>query len=298
MHESFPNPNVSTPSPSGRYFHRTALARRDMFVWAAAIMLSNQLLSTITGSSSPADTSLLAISKPLADLIAIGIFPFMAWYAIFRLLAGSDPTPPGTWRDFLLTALPCLLLFLPISRIWVVASVIGTYLLVCGSGDRNLRAAGVVLAALSVQQFWAYFFFDIFGSQLLRIETAAVGMMLHATRPGTVWYDNVITAPNGYGIVVYGGCSSFQNLCLAFLCWTTLMSLRRYSPQVRDLVKGILIGGTVILLNLGRLYLMAWNFDLYHYWHDGAGSQIFEIGTSLIVLFLILHWTKPHGEVK
>jgi hypothetical protein len=267
--------------------HRVALARRDIFYWATLILLCNQLLGVITSLPS------LSMAKVFTNLAEVGIFQYMAWYAIFRLLSMSDPTPSGEWRDFLVAAIFCLLLFLPTSRfIWIAATGIASYLWVFVSGDRNMRAAGIVLAALAVQQFWGHIFFSLVAFPLLRAETAMIGTMLEVTRPGTVWQDNVITGPSGYGIIIYTGCSSFHNLSLAFLCWVTLTRLRMIAWRGRDFRNGILVGVVMLLLNLARIYMMGLNYDLYYFWHEGMGADIFAIGASLIIISLTLYLTR------
>jgi hypothetical protein len=285
---TFLDPSIRLPDPAAGILHRPSLARRDIFLWAAIILFSNHLLSAATASSP------VAIWKALADLAAVGIFPYMAWYAVFRLVATSDPAPSAGWRDLVVSILLCLLVFLPTSRmIWVAALGIGAYLIVFGSGDRQLRAAGFVLGALAVQQFWGHVFFDLIASPLLRAETAVVGTVLEITHPGTVWHDNVVTRPNGYGVILFGDCSSFHNLSLALLCWTTLTSLRQRHWQARALFGAVLVGGVMVSLNFIRIYLMALNINYYHYWHDEAGAEIFGVGASLAVLILSLYCTRP-----
>jgi hypothetical protein len=137
--------------------------------------------------------------------------------------------------------------------------------------------------------------FNLVAFPLFRAETAAVGTMLEAMRPGTVWQDNVITGPSGYGIVIHSACSSFHNLSLAMLCWLTVSKLRHQHWQIRDFLIGGMVGGTMIFLNLGRLYLMAWDINLFHYWHDGMRAQIFAISASLAVLLISLYGS---GSVK
>jgi hypothetical protein len=129
-----------------------------------------------------------------------------------------------------------------------------------------MRAAGIVLAALSVQEFWGHVFFNLVALPLPRAETAVVGMMLETARAGTVWQDNVITGPNGFGIMIYTGCSSFYNPSLAMLCWFTVSRFRNQNWQIRDFMVGSVVGGTIILLNIARLFLMTWDIDLFHYW--------------------------------
>jgi hypothetical protein len=49
----------------------------------------------------------------------------------------------------------------------------------------------------------------------------------------------------------------------------------------------------MILFNVARLCLMGWNVDLFHYWHDGIGAEIFAIGASLTILSISLYGASP-----
>jgi hypothetical protein len=40
---------------------------------------------------------------------------------------------------------------------------------------------------------------------------------------------------------------------------------------------------------------MAWNNDLFHYWHDGLGAEIFAIGASLMILSISLYGAGPRS---
>lgn len=268
--------------------HERALPRRNIFIWAVVILFLNQLYGAI--KEMPA-ASLEAL---VTDLCAVGIFQYMAWYVIFRLLSSSDRAPAARSRDFLVIAALCLPVFLPTTRmIWVAATGIALYLWLSSAGDLKLRAAGIVLAALAVQELWGHLLFQLISFPLLRAETAVVGTMLEAARPGTVWQDNAIMGPSGYGIVIIGNCSSFHNLSLAMLCWLTVSRLWNQSWRVRDFVIGGAIGVTMILFNVARLCVMGWNINLYHFWHDGIGAQIFAIGASLTILLISLYGARP-----
>jgi len=239
----------------------------------------------------------ISFAQLVSILQSVGIFQYLAWYVILRLLGSSDPIPVARWRDFLITAALCLLVFLPTSRmIWVAATGLAVYLWIFNLRDLKLRSAGIVLAALSLQQLWGHIFFDLVAMPLLRAETAVLGTMLEVSRAGTVWQDNLIIGPSGHGIVMYPGCSSFHNLSLALLCWVTLTRLRHQNWRRRDLVPGGVIVGTMILLNLARLYLMALDTDSYHYWHDGIGAEIFGVGASVTILLLGLWGARAAKE--
>lgn len=264
------------------------LQRREIFIWAVAILLLNQLLYQIKEDWSA------SLERLVYDLGAIGAFQLMAWYVVFGLLHESDPVSVARWRDLLATAALCLLLFIPMSpAIWVAALGIAIYLFLFNNGDPRLRAAATVLAGLAVQQYWGHIFFNLVAFPLLRAETAAVGTILAAVRPGTLWQENMITGPDGFGIVVYGPCSSFHNVSLAILCWLTVSRWRHLNQWRCDLVMLSVVAGAMILLNLLRLCLMAWNRDLYDYWHVGPGGDIFAIAASIVILSIALYGSRP-----
>jgi exosortase/archaeosortase family protein len=264
------------------------LPRRDLFLWVCAIILMNQLFATIGQASSASP------GQVLSDLAAVSFFQIMAWYAIFRLLASSEPMQAAQMRDILIALALCLPLFLPTTRtIKILALGVAIFFWARGRGDPKLRAAGVVLAGLTIQQYWGRIVFDLFALPLLRAETAVVGTLVQAARAGTVWQDNIITGPSGFGIIVYSGCSSFHNLSLAMLCWLTVSKLRNQDWRRRDFVTGGVIGVAMIACNVMRLCLMASSPDLYEYWHDELGAQIFAVGASVMVFMLSLYGSRP-----
>jgi exosortase/archaeosortase family protein len=263
------------------------LPHRDLFLWVCVIIVLNQLFATVNQLPSAPP------GQALSDLAAVSVFQIMAWYAIFRLLASSDPRQVANMRDILIALALCLPLFLPTTRtIKVLALGAAIFLWIRGRGDPKLRSAGVVLGALTIQEYWGHIIFDLFALPLLRAETAVVGTLVQAAQAGTVWQGNVITGPSGFGIIVYSGCSSFHNLSLAMLCWLTVSRLRNQDWRSRDLLVGCVIGATMIACNVMRLCLMAWSADLYEYWHNGLGAQIFAVGASVLVLLLSLYGSR------
>lgn len=260
-----------------------AAARRDVFIWAAVILFLNYLFGTL--KEMPA----ASLAELLTNFGAIGIFQYLAWYVIFRLLLASDRAPAAHPRDFLVVAALCLPVFLPTSKtVWIAATGIAIYLSLFNAGDLKLRAAGIVLAALAVQELWGHILFNLITMPLLRAETAVVGMLMEAIRPGTAWHDNMVSAPSGFGIVIINSCSSFHNLSLALLCWVTISRMWHLTWRGRDFMFGAVIGVTMILFNVTRICLMSWDPAFYHYWHDGLGAEIFAIGASMTILLLSL----------
>jgi len=190
----------------------------------------------------------------------------------------------------------CLLVLFPASQmIWVAAAGISIYLVMNG-GDAKLRAAGAVLGALAIQEFWGHVLFNLIAFPLLEAETAVVGMILEATRPGTLWQANTITAPSGFGLVIYTACSAYHNVSLAILCWITVSKLQDQRWRTRDFLIGSAIAGVMIILNIARLYMMALSVNLYHYWHEGAGADIFAVSASLTIFSISLWGSRWRGR--
>jgi hypothetical protein len=259
---TFPGRLVKAVREAGR--GGPELPRRDLFIWVSVVFFFNQLYGVITEMPST------SLQKLAVDLGSIGVFQYMAWYAIFRLLVSSDAMPVARWRDFVIAGALCFLVLLPTVRIiWVAATGIAIYWWLFSVGDPKLRAAGAVLAALSVQELWGHAFYRLVAFPLLSAEAA------------------------GYGIVIFDECSAFHNLSLAMLCWITVSKLRYQTWGLQDVLVGIAIGITMIFWNVSRLCFMAWDVDLYHYWHDGSGAEIFAIGASFSVLLVSLYCSGP-----
>lgn len=279
---------TGAPEKAGEAGGGLDLPLRDLVLWVCAILVFNQLVVAVSELPSASPWPLLS------DLAGSSVFQIMAWFAIFRLLASSDPKPVAQTRDLLIALALCVPLFLPTTRtIKVIALGAAIFCWIRGRDDPKLRSAGIVLAALTIQQYWGHIVFDLFALPLLRAETAVVGSLVEALRAGTVWQGNVITAPSGFSIIVYSGCSSFHNLSLAMLCWLTVSRLRNQTWRRGDLLTACVIGAAMIACNVARLCLMAWGPDLYEYWHDGPGAQIFAGGASAMVLGLSLYGSRP-----
>ncbi len=267
--------------------------RRDIFIWASVIILSNQLLGAVVEAQ---DSS---IDELLSNLSTVGVFQIMAWYAIFRLFAAADPAPKTQLQDVLIPAALCFLVLLPtIPMIWSAALGVAIFGVISNKGDPKLRAAAIVLAALSVQQFWGHIFFNFFALFLLHAETAVVGTALQMIRAGTVWRENIITGPSGHGLIIYSTCSSFHNLSLAALCWVTISKLRNPEWRSRDLIIGFSVIMVMFCLNVTRLCLMAWNVGLYHYWHEGVGARIFATGATVAILLISFCGSRSERFVR
>ena len=216
---------------------------------------------------------------------------------LYRLYASDPVVGAGRLDCALALALGvCILLssFLPYRfGIGLLATLVGLYLLNLDHGDRNLKAAGGVLLAVSTQLVWGPIFFQLFTPELLKADAALVGTMLRQFRPDIVWASTTFFAPDGHAVSLVAACSSFNNVSSAVLACVAVAMLRRNEWVRRDVVTIIIASTAMILVNAVRICLFAWSEDYQLFWHDGAGAQILAIAQTLVVLAIAWWGAAP-----
>jgi len=267
------------------------LGRREAFLWLAVGLFANQALQLVDTQSYQAFADSLATQNYIV---------WLACYAVIRRLYLSDGAVRVSRLDVVLvsaTGVAILLSsFLPYRvAIGLLATVMAGYLLIRHGGDRNLKAAGAVLLALSGQLVWGPVLFQFFTPELLGADAAIVGGLLTSLRPDIVWTGTSFLGADGHSIALIGACSSFNNVSTAVLACATIAMLTRTEWVRRDIAAIALACVAMIFINAVRIGLLAWSLASYQFWHDGAGAQILGIGETLVVL-LIAWWgvAPPH----
>ncbi len=260
-----------------------SLRRCEFFAWIACILFINDLARIEVESSSGIFPALIE------SVTSKSIFYYLGIYAVIRLLLEGDADRQVGSLDIGLGLAACVISVLPFkSVVWLVATLWAFYLLVSGGSDRKVKAAAVVLLALATNRLWGPIFFDSFESALLHADAALAGTALIFSHPDLTWHGNVIGAAEGHRIIILSGCSSFHNISMGLLCWAALTKLARPTWDWSDAAFAFGVVAVVIGLNVSRLYLMALSYDQYIYWHNGFGSQLYEIAATLAVLTISL----------
>jgi len=258
------------------------LVRREAFLWLAIGLFANQALQLV-------DTqSLQAFADSLANQNYV---VWLAFYAVIRRLYLSDGAARASRFDVVLVSTigVAILLssFLPYRvAIGLLATAMAGYLLINHDGDRNLKAAGAVLLALSGQLVWGPMLFQFFTPELLRADAAIVGTPLTSLRPDIVWTGTSFLGADGHAIALIGACSSFNNVSTAVLTCVTIAMLTRTEWMRRDLATIAIACVAMVVINAVRIGLLAWSVSSYRFWHEGAGVHILGIGETLVVLLI------------
>jgi hypothetical protein len=216
------------------------------------------------------------------DALAAGV-------ALWRL--SEAPAVPARPRDIVGLLILCILGGLTSHAAAPAALTVLAFLL-WRAGEVQARAAGATLLALASHQLWSPLIFKIAAPELIRIDAAMVGELVSKGTPGAHWRDNIISVPSGHAIAVLEGCSSFTNVSAALLAWVALAKLERVGWVRSDLLVGLAAGLAQVLLNVGRLILMAQSYPLYLYWHEGDGKQIYVMTASAAAVLIGVFGTR------
>jgi hypothetical protein len=256
------------------------IARRELLLWIVVCLFANQALLLLDAGS---------LDAFLASLLAQNDIYWLACaVAIYRLsLSGRTARADRFDCAFALAIGAAILLssLLPYRvGIGTLATIVAFYLLTFSRGDPNLKAAGVVLLAISIQLVWGPIFFRLFTPELLKIDAGLVGSILKLLRPDIVSNGTTFFSPDGHAVSLVAGCSSFTNVSTAVLACAAVAMLRRTEWIRRDLLTIAIAGAAMILINSARICLFAWALDYHVFWHDGAGAQVLAIAQTLVVL--------------
>jgi hypothetical protein len=267
-----------------------SFTRRELFIWFSAILVATKFFQSVLQVS-----GLSVQDHLLIQAAGIGAFQFLAWFAVFYLLARAPSVAPATHQDFAVIGLLGVLNIVlggisvvPAQReIWIVATLAAIYIFWTSAKASHERAAATVLLALCAQSLWGPVLFSLFALDLLRGDAVLVGTILDVTRSGYTWHENIVET-QGHAIEIYGNCSSFHNVSLSILCWVTLTKLNRLTWIPSDFIFGVAACVVMIAVNVARLYVAALSYASFEYWHNGFGAHIFQVGISVIILLICL----------
>jgi hypothetical protein len=270
-----------------------SIGRRELLLWVAVGLLANQALLLLEVTSFEAFA---------ASILTQNDIYWLACVVVIYRLSFSDRTARAGHLDWVLALAVGVLLVLSSLLpyrfgIGLLTTLVALYLLLLDHGDRNLKAAGAVLLALSMQLVWGPIFFQLFTPELLKADAALVGSALRAMRPDIVWSGTTFFAPDGHAVSLIAGCSSFNNVSTAVLACAAVIMLRRTEWVRSDMATMAIAGATMILINAARICLFVWSSGYHAYWHDGAGAQILAIAQTLVVLAIAWRGAAPSRRI-
>jgi hypothetical protein len=186
--------------------------------------------------------------------------------------------------DLIVGVVAFALIALPIGGLsWIAVSGLALYILLFTDADLRMRRGAVILLATTVPMFWSRLLSQFFTNFILEIDASLVGCLLGTERTGNM----VRFADESGYLVIFPACSSLANMSLAFLCWVTLSEFPGHRRAISDLWWCLLVCGSVVAINVGRLSVMG--ISLRHY--EVIHSQIGDAITNGMILVVTLGWS-------
>ncbi|WP_298174525.1 hypothetical protein [Novosphingobium sp.] len=252
------------------------MSSRELLLWVA-LLCSALRMAGIMATELAAGT----------DRASWSMIEVIVWGCAITLLVRDKLTPAATsGQVWSVVSLLGLTMMLSGNMLYVGLLLIGWIVLRTKGWSDNQRKFAVILMAIGLYRIGSRLVVLLLGDVILRMDTALAGVLMTAAVPGSTWSDNHITPPNDVGITVGMACSSFANLSLVSLCYTSIAILDGAAWTRRNLASIGMVWLAIILLNTVRLVLMARSLDAYEYWHNGEGAEMFGVGLSLVTVAL------------
>ncbi len=263
-------------SPAAPLAGLSVLSSREVLIWVAlvsgAVRFANIVATELSSGTDRASWSMIEL---------------IVWGCALTLLLRDKHTPALTAKQGW-SVLPLLGLTMMLSgnMLYVALLALGAVVLRGQDWTPNQRRFGIILMAIGLYRIGSRFVVLLLGDVILRLDTALAGTLMAAFVPGAIWSDNHIQPPHDVGITVGMACSSFANLSLVSLCYTSIAIVDGASWSRRNLraVAGVWLA--IIFLNTVRLVLMARSLGAYEYWHNGDGALMFGVSLSLVTVAL------------
>lgn len=151
--------------------------------------------------------------------------------------------------------------------------------------DRSLASLGQLCLGLAWIELWGFKVLAFVAHWLLPLETAISYWALSLFGQFSL-LGNSIGGESGHRIIVFNGCSVFQNTILISFMWLALVKiqgLRFHAWQYAVLAISLV---ALMMLNTARLALMAYSYEGYEYWHNQAGATFMAMAPEVILMSL------------
>jgi exosortase/archaeosortase family protein len=202
---------------------------------------------------------------------------FLTLFAVFSLAKSPRDAISLSGRD-LVVLVACSLFFLPPEpqNIPFLGVTIAGLYFNWRQPNRALRSIGQVWVALSVCEAWSGVFFKLVATPVLSIEAFLVVKVGQLLGFGLSLDGVLIRSPNDWDLYLLEACSSFHNLCLAFLVWFSLLKISNARTDIDKFLALLLSAVTIVVLNTIRVLLMTRSEDMYLFWHQGNGQIVYS----------------------
>ncbi len=225
----------------------------------------------------------------------VSMIPIMI-LAVGIVLSTKEKTGQATPGDGVLLFIGASILLLPgYNLIWALLASLSVYLML---REGSMGRAYMLILMPALYQLSTVYLLNWFASPILSLDALLTAQLLQLTHGVGYAFDNLIKGPGGHQVLVLQGCSSWNNLGLAWLLLFAVRQIRNLAHSAASYRIFLYLALALIALNTFRLHSMSIDIKWHRWWHEPAGESIYELMTlsfiGIAVLLTLRHEKAAH----
>ena len=248
------------------------VSRPLLYALTMAVLIANAIASKAVDT-----VAQLGAAGALANGLGLS-WAFWLAYAVCIRLALREPASEAQPKDLWICGVCALVALVPLSPLAGVAcTVLAVAMLLDRTAAGFLKAAAMVLLAISIQVVWSRALMLFFLQPVASLDAHLVGLIIHRPVHGNL----VEFADGSLRLSVLSACTSVQNASIALMLYIAIVRAFRPRPRVSEIyaLAGVFL--SVVALNIGRLVLMAQSVPMFHLVHGEIGAIVITMVITL-----------------
>jgi hypothetical protein len=237
----------------------SAVTRDQVYTACIVALIANAIAKTVVAAAS---------TNLVGGLIGGLGFSWAFWLSFalcVRLAIASDPRPAGR-PDWLIGAACILAAATPIGEVSSAAATgLGLWLTFDRSSSVRLKAAAMVLLAITINLLWGRLLMVFFVAQIAAVDAHLVALIVHTSAQ-----DNRVLMLDGRHMSIIQACTSVENASIALMMFVAIVRTFRPAPRPLEWLYLGAVFAFVVALNDARLSLMARNMSMFELVHGPA----------------------------
>lgn len=244
----------------------SAVTRGQVCAVCILALLANAVVKTVLGTLG--DRGWAALSEGLGLSWAF----WLSFILCVRLAIRAEPAPAKR-ADWLAAGLCLLAAASPIGP-WSsgAATILGLWLLFDRSAGPGLKAAAMVLLAITVNLLWGRLLMVFFVAQIAAVDAHIVALVVHTSVQG-----NRVLMLDGHHMSIIQACTSVENASVALMMFVAIVRTFRPTPRPSEWLYLAAIFAFVVALNDVRLSLMARSVEMFQLVHGPVSWVVLDL---------------------
>lgn len=245
-----------------------AVGRAQIFAIAILALIANAIAARASDY-----VALQGVGAALTEGLGVSWAFWLSFALCVRLALTSEPAPASR-ADWLVGGACLAAAALPASPISAVAATaLGFWLMASRDSGPRLKAAGMVLVAITVHLLWGKLLLLFFVAPIAAADAHIVSLITHTAVSG----NTVKFLQAGHRLAILQACTSVQNASIAMMMMIAIIRTFRPVPRVSELAYLAAAFLAVVAINDVRLSLMARSLGMFELIHGPTGWTVINL---------------------